>query len=206
EAQQVAIPGRSTDLLQTLAELLKRHVPPVCWTNLDRGTTTKRSGARGWHGLEIVVTTELTCWAVLDGTSQRRRLIGVVPDVDPEQSAAKLLAFSGKKLQGLGGCDTSYHPADRPDHTRRVAGRNGASWRDIGENTAKTGRFAWSYIHRDAVTADSRTVNPGFLLLDANIVDQVARLEIVAAVHDKVDVGQQALRVVPVEVHGLWLD
>src|SRR5262249_2509836 len=89
---------------------------------------------------------------------------------------------------------------DAIEDAGRVAGGRGAWQRHFWKDAAQAGRVARQNIHGDAIGGDDAAVDPGFACFDAGVVEQIARLEIIRAVHHQIDAGDNRLDIIAVDV------
>src|SRR5581483_1793563 len=93
------------------------------------------------------------------------------------------------------------HDAHRgAQDARGVAGGRAARRRESAHEARKARALPREHRHHHAVAAHAAAVDPGAAELDAGVVQQEARLEVVRAVQDEIDVPRQLLGVGEVDV------
>src|SRR5581483_2323277 len=117
----VGVPGDISNGAQARAELLEADLLRNRRADLDRIAATQDSGA-GRAIEQGVETMLLASRAIGDRAAERRWLVGIVPEVDPEQPGAQRALGSDEQLERLSRGETADHAADRSDHPRDVAG------------------------------------------------------------------------------------
>jgi hypothetical protein len=101
---------------------------------------------------------------------------------------------SGEQLQRFGDLERGNQIHDRPENADGVAGflqAVGLSVAIGSEQACETGGNAGADSHREAVARHGGRVDPGLADLDGEIVDKVARLEIIRAVEYQIETREQ---------------
>ncbi len=121
------------------------------------------------------------------------------PDVAGDEAAMQSVGASGQKLHGFGGFEGSNQIDDGAEDADSVAGFLEAVLLRFHE-ASEARRCSGADGHGEAVTGHGGGVNPGLAILDGKIVDQETRLEIVGAIEDEVEAGEQVSGVARAEV------
>ncbi len=106
----------------------------------------------------------------------------IVPHIEMNDAPVQF-SLADDELDGLRGADAGHGADQRPDDARRVAGGARARRGHLPEEAADAGRLAGNDGLAHAVAGDRPGVNPGDVMFETGIVEQIARLEIVRAVH-----------------------
>jgi hypothetical protein len=122
------------------------------------------------------------------GGGDFRVLVG--PEVPGEEGAAHLEDGAGKEFEGFGDLDAGGEVGGGVEDASGLAGFDPAGGRG-GEEAGEAGGFAGEDVHAGGVGADGGGVNPGAILVNAEIVDEVAGLEVVGGVEDEVGAFEQ---------------
>src|SRR5258708_26838210 len=110
------------------------------------------------------------------------------PDVEREQAPMKGLGMAREEFQGFGHLQRGDQIDDRSEHADRIAGLLKALGGGAGfEKTGKTGRRGRTNGHGQPVTGDARGIDPRPGGFHANVVDQAASFESVAALEAHID-------------------
>ncbi len=121
----------------------------------------------------------------------------VRPEVEGEEGAAHQVGLAGEELEGFGDLDGGGEIDGGGEDAGGVAGFDRAGGR-LGEDAGKAGggfpdgrcgRRRGQDVHGGGVGADGGGVDPGFALLDGEVVDEVAGFEVVGGVED--ELGQR---------------
>ncbi len=113
----------------------------------------------------------------------------VGPEVEGEEGAAHELRLAGEELEGFGGLDGGGEVDGGGEDAGGVAGFDGTS-RGLGEDAGEASGGGWCVgedVHGGGVGADGGGVDPGFGLLDAVVVEEVAGFEVVGGVQNQID-------------------
>lgn len=129
----------------------------------------------------------------------------VGPLVDGKQAAAHAFGLAGEELERLGNLDGSSHVDGGVEDAGGVAGFDGAAG-SLRKDAGKAGGLAGQNVHGDGVGTDGGGVDPGLVLLDGVVVEQVAGLKIVSRVEDELGVAEQRVDVAGGEVGDMGLD
>lgn len=114
----------------------------------------------------------------------------VGPLVDGKQTAPHALGLAGEKLERLSDLDGSGHVDGGVEDAGGIAGFDGAAG-SLGKDAGKAGGLAGQNIHGDGVGTDGGCVDPGLVLLNGVVVEQVAGLKVVSGVEDELGIAEQ---------------
>ena len=100
--------------------------------------------------------------------------------------------MAAQDFQRLGRLQRGDRRDDRPDHPGRFAGGLQFGRRRLGQEATEAGRLARQDGEHLPLGADAAAEDPRDVVRHGVVVEQVARLEVVGAVDDDVDVVGQA--------------
>ena len=141
----------------------------------------------------------------LDGARDADRAELVVPEVDHRQSPADRLAMAAQDFQRLGRLQGGDRRDDRPDDAGRFARWLKFRRRRLGEEAAEARRLARQDGEHLPLGADAAAEDPRDVVRHGEIVEQVARLEIVGAVDDAINAVRPGDRCSPLSRRRLRL-
>jgi len=136
---------------------------------------------------------------------------GQVPQIEGEQRAAKEVGLAGEEFESFGDLDGGGEVDGGRQNTGGVAGIDGADGR-LGKETGEAGGglpgavveiLAWPAredVHGGGVGADGGGVDPGLPLLDGEVIEKIAGLEVVGGVEDEICRGEEMVDVAGDEV------
>ena len=104
-----------------------------------------------------------------------------VPDIRRGQLFRDQFRVPGENFQRFGALYRRNQRDDGANDASSFAGGLVTAGR-VGKNAAQTGGLPGQHRHTNAVAADGRAVNPGDAVLDREIVQEIAGLEIVGAI------------------------
>lgn len=117
--------------------------------------------------------------------------VGVgVPEVEGEEGAAEEAGLAGEKFEGFGDLDGGGEVDGGGKDAGGVAGLDGAGG-GLGEDAGEAGGLAGEDVHGGGVGADGGGVDPGLVLLDGEVVEEVAGFEVVGAVEEEMGRGEE---------------
>lgn len=129
----------------------------------------------------------------------------VGPEILGKQGAAHCLIGADKEFQGLRRGDRGNQVDHWAENTGGVAGLDYAAW-CVGEDAGQACGLAGKNVKGGGVASDCGKVNPGHGIFDRVIVDEVAGLEIIGAIEDQVDVGEESVGILGGEIGDAGLD
>ena len=127
------------------------------------------------------------------------------PDVDGGESAIELGGLADEDLQGGGDLEGSDQSSKSAEDTGGVAGGLGSAG-GVAIEATEAGGLVGKDGEGESVGADGGTVDPGDIAGDGVIVDEVAGLEVVGAVEDKIRGAHEFFDVGGGDVAGVGVD
>ena len=112
------------------------------------------------------------------------------PDIAGDEAAVQGFGAASQKLQGFGGFKRSDQVDDGAEDADGVAGFLEACLLRIHE-AGEARRGSGADGHREAVAGDGGGINPGLVILDGKVVDEETCFEIVGAIEDEIEAGEQ---------------
>jgi hypothetical protein len=131
---------------------------------------------------------------------------GAIPGVEFQQGRLEGLVRAREQAQGEAGGEGGDRADRGQEDAGGVAGRERAVGRRGGEEAREARRAPGEDREHEPGGADDARVDPRDHVLDRVVVDQVARLEVVRAVEDQVDVVREELEVARVDVRDVRVD
>src|SRR5439155_5780533 len=101
-----------------------------------------------------------------------------------QQAAYERVAQVQEQLDGLHGLDGPDYPRQNAQHTRLGAGRSQLGGRRLGDHAAVAGPDLRSEHGGLALESEDRAVDHGDALQERRVVHEIARREVVGAIHD----------------------
>jgi len=173
---------------ETQGEKLEIH-GAMLLVNLDRVAAAEGDVRAAFAGKMRELAT-VAAAAAFTRTSGGDLGVLVGPNVPGEQGAAELGAGSDQQLDRFGGGEGSHQVDRAVQDARGVAGFDQAR-RRVGKDAGEAGSFAGEDVHRYAVTADGGGVDPGDRGGDSEVVEKITGLEVVGAIQDELNAGEQ---------------
>src|SRR5437660_4134209 len=143
-------------------------------------------------------------WAILLAW-QLNPLARIFPTIHPKHRSTHLLALQ-QNLDRLGGSYTRNRPYYPVQNSRRITGWRSTWERHLREDTAKAGCITGNNIHRHAIGCNHTAIDPGALVFDTYVVEEVTCLKVICCIKNQVRISYQRLNPVCIDIFNQWLD
>ena len=154
-------------------------------SQLDGVSATKTDGAEAAAAGEEFVISLGTAGAAGAEVVERHLVEVVFPGFDADEAAVDGVEVAGEDFEGFEGLEVGDDADERSDDAGGFAGFELARLGGIFEEAAEAGLAAGEDDHDQSTGGQGGAVDPGDVVFEGNVVDEVAGVEIVGAVEDE---------------------